>query len=140
MDAAHPGGLGGTFGGNPVSCAAAVAVFEQIEALNLLAEARRVESTLKGGLEKLQKSHPLIGEVRGKGAMIAIEFVKPGSQEPDPEAVKHLISYGAKNGLLLLSAGTDYNVLRFLPNVRMPDSLIEDALSVLDAGLAEYSV
>lgn len=139
MDAAHPGGLGGTFGGNPVSCAAAVAVFEQIEKLDLLAEARRVEATLKGGLERLQKKYPVIGDVRGKGAMIAIELVKPGSKEADAEAVKHLISYGARNGLLLLSAGTDYNVLRFLPSVRITDALIEDALSVLDAGLAEYS-
>jgi 4-aminobutyrate aminotransferase/(S)-3-amino-2-methylpropionate transaminase len=139
MDAAHPGGLGGTFGGNPVSCAAAVAVFEQIERLNLLGEAQRVEKTLKAGLEALQKKYPVIGEVRGRGAMIAIELVVPGTKKPDAAAVAHLVSHGFQNGLLLLNAGTNYNVLRFLPNVRMTDELIADALSVLDNAFATYT-
>jgi len=139
MDAAHPGGLGGTFGGNPVSCAAAVAVFDQIERLNLLGEAKRVEKTLTAGLSALQKKYPLIGEVRGRGAMIAIELVVPGTKKPDAAAVKHVVDHGFQNGLLLLNAGTNYNVLRFLPNVRMTDELIADALGVLDEAFATYT-
>jgi 4-aminobutyrate aminotransferase/(S)-3-amino-2-methylpropionate transaminase len=139
MDAAHPGGLGGTFGGNPVSCAAAVAVFDQIERLHLLGEAQRIEKTLTAGLAALQKKYPLIGDIRGRGAMIAIELVVPGTKKPDAAAVKHVVDHGFQNGLLLLNAGTNYNVLRFLPNVRMTDELITDALGVLDEALASYT-
>ena len=138
MDATHPGGLGGTFGGNPVSCAASIAVFEQIERHNLLGEAQRVEKTLMAGLRAMQEKHPMIGEVRGRGAMIAIELVEPGTKKPDAAAVKHLVDEGFQNGLLLLNAGTNYNVLRFLPNVRMSDDLIADALGVLDAACTSY--
>lgn len=136
MDAAHPGGLGGTFGGNPVSCAASIAVFDEIEKDNLLAEAKRVEKTLGGGLRELQKKYPVIGDVRGKGAMLAIELVQPGTDEPNAEAVTKIIAYGAQHGLLLLSAGSYGNVLRFLPSVKTSDELLTDALGVLDEALA----
>lgn len=136
MDSSHPGGLGGTFGGNPVSCAAAIAVFEEIENQNMLAEAMRVEKVLGGGLMELQSKHSVIGEVRGKGAMLAIELVQPGTKDPNPDAVTKIIAYGAQNGLLLLSAGTYGNVLRFLPAVGVSDELIADALTVLDEALS----
>ena len=136
MDASHPGGLGGTFGGNPVSCAAAIAIFSEIEKDNLLDEAKRVEKTLGGGLKKLQEKYPAIGEVRGKGAMLAIELVHPGTKDPNPEAVTKIVAFGAQHGLLLLSAGTYGNVLRFLPSVKISDALLEDALTVLDEALA----
>jgi 4-aminobutyrate aminotransferase/(S)-3-amino-2-methylpropionate transaminase len=136
MDASHPGGLGGTFGGNPVSCAASVAVFEQIERENLLAEARRVEKTLVGGLLELQKKYPFIGEVRGKGAMIAIELVQPGTKTSNPEAVTKAIAYAFQKGVLLLNAGTNYNVIRFLPSVKTSDALLLDVVSVLDEAFA----
>ena len=136
MDAAHPGGLGGTFGGNPVSCAAAIAVFDEIAGDDLLGEAKRVEATLGGGLRDLQKKYPVIGDVRGKGAMLAIELVQPGTDEPNADAVTKIIAYGAQHGLLLLSAGTYGNVLRFLPSVKTSDALLKDALSVLDEALA----
>jgi 4-aminobutyrate aminotransferase/(S)-3-amino-2-methylpropionate transaminase len=136
MDASHPGGLGGTFGGNPVSCAAAIAIFSEIEKDNLLDEAKRVEKTLGGGLKKLQEKYPVIGEVRGKGAMLAIELVQPGTKDPNPEAVTKIVAFGAQHGLLLLSAGTYGNVLRFLPSVKISDALLEDALGVLDEALA----
>jgi 4-aminobutyrate aminotransferase/(S)-3-amino-2-methylpropionate transaminase len=136
MDASHPGGLGGTFGGNPVSCAAAIAIFSEIEKDNLLDEAKRVEKTLGGGLKKLQEKYPVIGEVRGKGAMLAIELVHPGTKDPYAEAVTKIVAYGAQHGLLLLSAGTYGNVLRFLPSVKTSDALLEDALGVLDEALA----
>ena len=136
MDASHPGGLGGTFGGNPVSCAAAIAIFSEIEKDNLLDEAKRVEKTLGGGLKKLQEKYPVIGEVRGKGAMLAIELVHPGTKDPYAEAVTKIVAFGAQHGLLLLSAGTYGNVLRFLPSVKTSDALLEDALTVLDEALA----
>lgn len=143
MDSVHAGGLGGTFGGNPVSCAAAVAVLESIERDNLLAQAKRIEGTLTAGLKKLQAKYPIIGDVRGRGAMIAIEFVVPGTEHttktPETDVVPFVVNYAAQQGVLLLSAGTFNNVVRFLPSLAMTDALIEDALGVLDDALAAYS-
>ncbi|MFF2273225.1 4-aminobutyrate--2-oxoglutarate transaminase [Agromyces sp. NPDC058136] len=140
MDSAHAGGLGGTFGGNPVACAAAIAVFEAIEEHDLLAEGSRIEAALVTGLERLKQRYDLIGEIRGKGAMIAIELVQPGTgattKAPNPEAVSQLVAYAAQQGVLFLSAGTYGNVLRFLPSLAMSDALIDDGLRVLDDGLA----
>jgi 4-aminobutyrate aminotransferase/(S)-3-amino-2-methylpropionate transaminase len=140
MDASHPGGLGGTFGGNPVACAAAIAVFETIDEEGLLAEAVRIEATLTAGLERLREKYDVIGEIRGRGAMIAIELVQPGTGEstkvPNAEAVSAIVGYAAQQGVLFLSAGTWGNVLRFLPSLRMTDELIEDALGVLDDAFA----
>jgi 4-aminobutyrate aminotransferase/(S)-3-amino-2-methylpropionate transaminase len=136
MDASHPGGLGGTFGGNPVSIAAAIAVFEQIESNNLLAEARRIENVLKPGLVALQEKFDIIGDVRGIGAMLAIELVLPGTHEPNAAAVSAIASYAAQQGVVVLTAGTYGNVLRFLPSLAISDELISDALSVLDDALA----
>ncbi len=136
MDDVLAGGLGGTFGGNPVSCAASIAVFDEVESHDMLAEAKRVEARLGGGLRDLQKKYPIIGDVRGKGAMLAIELVEAGTKKPNPAAVAALIAHGAQHGLLLLSAGSSYNVLRFLPAVTISDALIDDALSVLDEGFA----
>ncbi|QAY74448.1 4-aminobutyrate--2-oxoglutarate transaminase [Agromyces protaetiae] len=140
MDASQPGGLGGTFGGNPVACAAAIAVFESIEQNGLLAEAERIERALVTGLARLESRYDVIGEVRGKGAMIAIELVQPGTRDttkhPNPEAVASIIAYAAERGVLFLSAGTWGNVLRFLPSLAVTDALIDDALSVIDDALA----
>ncbi|CAN5369549.1 4-aminobutyrate--2-oxoglutarate transaminase [soil metagenome] len=140
MDSALPGGLGGTFGGNPVAAAAAVAVFSEIERLGLLAEATRVEQTLSAGLLELQKKYDIVGDVRGVGAMIAIELVQPGTgpttKEPNPAAVTALAAHAAQHGVIILSAGTYGNVLRFLPSLTISDALLEDALSVLDDGFA----
>lgn len=140
MDSAQPGGLGGTFGGNPVAAAAAIAVFETIERNDLLAEARRIENALKPALEKLQEKYDIIGEVRGIGAMIAIELVKPGTaqttKEPNPEAVNAIVAAAAQQGILFLNAGTWGNVLRFLPSLAVSDALIADAVSVIDDAIA----
>jgi len=136
MDNVLPGGLGGTFGGNPVSCAASIAVFDEVESHNLISHAKRVETRLGDGLRALATKYPVIGDVRGKGAMLAIELVEPGTKKPNPAAVSALIAFGAQHGLLLLSAGSSYNVLRFLPAVTMSDDLIDDAISVLDEGFA----
>ena len=140
MDSAQPGGLGGTFGGNPVAAAAAVAVFEEIEANDLLAEGARIENALKPALVKLQEKYDVIGDVRGIGAMVAIELVKPGTgsttKEPNPEAVNAIVASAAQQGILFLNAGTYGNVLRFLPSLAVSDALIADAISVLDDAFA----
>jgi 4-aminobutyrate aminotransferase / (S)-3-amino-2-methylpropionate transaminase / 5-aminovalerate transaminase len=140
MDASHPGGLGGTFGGNPVACAAAIAVFESIEQGNLLAEGKRIEQALVSGLSVLQDKYDIIGDIRGRGAMIAIELVQPGTgattKEPNAAAVSSIAAYAAQHGVLLLTAGTYGNVLRFLPSLALSDALIVDALSVIDDAIA----
>ena len=136
MDSAQPGGLGGTFGGNPVSAAAAIAVFEQIESNDLLAEGVRIGNTLTTALLELQERYPVIGDVRGIGAMIAIELVQPGTRDPNPAAVAALASHAAQNGVLVLTAGTYGNVLRFLPSLAISDELLLEAVGVLDEGFA----
>ncbi|NEN07414.1 4-aminobutyrate--2-oxoglutarate transaminase [Diaminobutyricibacter tongyongensis] len=140
MDSSHPGGLGGTFGGNPVAAAAAVAVFEEIERSNLLAEGRRIEAALKPALLALQEKYDIIGDVRGIGAMLAIELVQPGTasttKEPNAAAVSAIAAYAAQHGVLVLTAGTYGNVLRFLPSLAVTDELIADAVSVLDDAFA----
>src|SRR5690606_38598865 len=125
MESPTPGGLGGTFGGNPVSCAAGVAVFEQIERDGLLEKAKRIEQVLGGSLRDLASKHECIAEVRGLGAMIAIEIVKPGTLDPDTELVNRVIARAQQQGVLLLSAGLYGNVIRFLPSLQLTDALIE---------------
>ena len=139
MDASQPGGLGGTFGGNPVAAAAAVAVIEQIEEHGLLAEADRIERTLRPALEALQREFDVIGDVRGRGAMIAIELVEPGTADtvktPYPAAVQAVSTHAGQQGVLLLTAGTYGNVLRFLPSLAITDEQLLDAVSVIREGL-----
>ena len=137
MDSAHAGGLGGTYGGNPVACAAAIAVFEQIEERGLLHEAARIERTLVPLLRELQAKHPVIGDVRGIGAMIAIEFVDPETHEPDAATVSRLAAAAAQHGVLVLTAGTYGNVIRFLPPLVISDELLREAVGVLDTVLSE---
>lgn len=132
MDASQPGGLGGTFGGNPVACAAAVAVFEQIEARDLLAEAARIERVFGAGLRELQERHSIIAEVRGRGAMLAIELLDPASGLPDGDFTSRVVAEAAQRGVLLLSTGVHNQAIRFLPSLKMTDELIADVLGVLD--------
>src|SRR4051812_33837353 len=140
MDSAQPGGLGGTFGGNPVAAAAAIAVFEQIEQDDLLAAGRRIESHLRPALEALAAEFDVIGDVRGKGAMLAIELVEPGTatttKAPNAAAVRHIADFAAQHGVLILSAGTWGNVIRFLPSLVITDEQLDDAVSVLREALA----
>lgn len=136
MDAAHPGGLGGTFAGNPVAAAAAIAVFDEISTRGMLAEAARIEGVLKPGLLDLQKKYDIIGDVRGIGAMLAIELVEPGTKNPKGAAVAEITAFAARHGVILLSAGTFGNVIRFLPSLAISDELLREALEVLDAAFA----
>jgi 4-aminobutyrate aminotransferase/(S)-3-amino-2-methylpropionate transaminase len=136
MDASHAGGLGGTFAGNPVAAAAAIAVFDAIESRGLLAEGARIEGVLLPALTELQSRYDVIGDVRGIGAMIAIELVQPGTKDPNPSAVAAVTAFAAQHGVLLLSAGTWSNVIRFLPSLVISDELLREALGVLDDALA----
>jgi 4-aminobutyrate aminotransferase / (S)-3-amino-2-methylpropionate transaminase / 5-aminovalerate transaminase len=139
MDASHPGGLGGTFAGNPVAAAAAIAVFEAIESRNLLAEGRRIEDFLKPKLRRLQDTFDVIGDVRGIGAMLAIELVQPGTRkttkEPNPAAVSAVVAFAAQQCVLILTAGTFGNVIRFLPSLAISNELLADAVGVLESAL-----
>lgn len=138
MDSAPPGGLGGTFGGNPVACAAAVAVFEQLESGEAFAHAARIERVLGGGLRQLAERHPCIAEVRGIGAMLAAEFVHPDTHEPDTDIVTHITQTAAREGVLLLNAGLDGNVLRFLPPVTITDEQIGEVLEVIERAIESF--
>lgn len=136
MDASHPGGMGGTFGGNPVSAAAAVAVLKQIEAGGVIERAQQIEALLVPRLRALQAKYPVIGDVRGRGAMIAIEFVEAGTLNPNKAATDAIVKHMHSNGIFVLTAGTHYNVIRFLPPLAITDELLIDALEVMEAGLA----
>ncbi|GAA0953511.1 4-aminobutyrate--2-oxoglutarate transaminase [Nonomuraea longicatena] len=132
MDAVHPGGLGGTYGGNPLACEAALAVLETIEQEDLVARARRIGEIMLPRLRAMQERFPVIGEVRGRGAMIAIELVEPGTKTPNPAVLQEVVKRCHAEGLLVLTAGTYGNVLRFLPPLVMPEHLLEEGLSILE--------
>jgi 4-aminobutyrate aminotransferase/(S)-3-amino-2-methylpropionate transaminase len=136
MDASQPGGLGGTFGGNPVACAAAIAVFDHIERDGLLAEAARIEGVLKPALLELQQRFPIIAEVRGIGAMLAIEFLDPSTHEPLGDVPGKVAAFAAQQGVLVLTAGTYGNVIRFLPSLAITDAQLTDAVGVIGDALA----
>jgi len=136
MDSSHMGGLGGTFGGNPLSCAAALGVLETIESEDLIGRARHIGDFFGEGLRRLAGKYPVIGEVRGRGAMLALELIKPGSTEPNAEAVAQVLKYCTAQGVLILSAGTYGNVIRFLPPLVITDDLLTDVLAVLDEAFA----
>lgn len=137
MDAPQPGGLGGTYGGNPIACAAALAVIDTIERDGLLARARQIEKTMVGRLKAIAAEDSRIGEVRGRGAMIAVELVKAGTTEPDAGLAKQVSAAAHAQGLVVLTCGTYGNVLRFLPPLSMPDHLLEEGLDILAAIFAE---
>jgi len=136
MDSSHVGGLGGTYGGNPIACAAALAVIQMIEEEKLVERAAHVGGILFESLNALQKKYPIIGEVRGRGAMVAMELVHAGTKDPNPEAMAKVIKYCQSKGVLILTAGTYGNVIRFLPPVVITDELLKDALSVLAEAFA----
>ncbi|MGP3951570.1 4-aminobutyrate--2-oxoglutarate transaminase [Streptomyces sp. 7N604] len=132
MDAAHAGGLGGTYGGNPVACAGALGAIETMKELDLNARAKEIEQTMKARLTVLQEKLSVIGDVRGRGAMIAIELVKSGSKDPDPELAAALAKACHAAGLLVLTCGTYGNVLRFLPPLVIGEGLLDEGLDILE--------
>ncbi|MDK1475139.1 4-aminobutyrate--2-oxoglutarate transaminase [Streptomyces sp. 549] len=139
MDAAHAGGLGGTYGGNPVACAAALGAIETMRELDLNARARRIEEVMKPRLRKMAENHGLIGEVRGRGAMIAVELVEPGTTTPAPQQTAALAKACHQAGLLVLTTGTYGNVMRFLPPLVIGEDLLNEGLDILENALAELA-
>jgi 4-aminobutyrate aminotransferase/(S)-3-amino-2-methylpropionate transaminase len=137
MDAVHPGGLGGTFGGNPVVCAAALGAIQTLEEQELAARAGWIGEMMLPRLRSLQQRHPAIGDVRGRGAMIAVELVEAGTKNPDPQKTAALAAACHAKGLLVLTAGTFGNVLRFLPPLVIPEHLLVEGLDILDEAFAE---
>ncbi len=136
MDAVHGGGLGGTYGGNPVACAAALGAIETMVADDLCGAARRIESVMRPRLMALAEKFAAIGEVRGRGAMLAIELVEPGTKEPNPALTAAVVGACHREGLITLTAGTFGNVLRFLPPLVIGDDLLHEGLDILDAAFA----
>ncbi|WP_030544472.1 4-aminobutyrate--2-oxoglutarate transaminase [Streptomyces albus] len=136
MDAAHSGGLGGTYGGNPVACAAALGAIETMRELDLNARARRIEEVMKPRLLALREKYEVIGDVRGRGAMLAIELVRPGSKEPAPDTTAALAKACHAEGLLVLTTGTYGNVMRFLPPLVIGEELLNEGLDILDGAFA----
>jgi len=136
MDSVHVSGLGGTYGGNPVACAAALGAIETMLEENLVARANHIGQILGDALRALQAKYPVIGEVRGRGAMQAIELVEPGTKTPNAAAMSAVVKYCQSKGVLILTAGTYSNVVRFLPPFVITDELLKDALGVLDEAFA----
>jgi len=136
MDSVHSGGLGGTYGGNPVACAAALGAIATMEEEDLPAKARRIEELMRPRLDALAAKHPEIGDVRGRGAMLAIEVVLPGTLAPDAERTARISAACHAAGLVTLTCGTYGNVLRFLPPLVTPEHLILEGLDILEQAVA----
>jgi len=136
MDAAQVGGLGGTYGGNPVACAAALAAIATIEEEDLAARARSIESVMLPRLHAMAAKYHCIGDVRGRGAMLAVELVVAGSTEPDAATTTAVAKACHAAGLIVLTAGTYGNVLRFLPPLVIPEHLLVEGLDILEQAVA----
>ncbi len=135
MDKIAPGQLGSTFGGNPVSCAAALATLGVIEDEGLLERAKEIGVAATDKLKSLQQEMPKIGDVRGLGAMIGIEFITGPDKTPNPEAAQAVLEHARADGLLLLTTGTYSNVIRLLPPIRMSDAELSEGLEKLERAL-----
>ncbi|MBK6443120.1 MAG: 4-aminobutyrate--2-oxoglutarate transaminase [Actinomycetales bacterium] len=132
MDTIHPGGLGGTYGGNPVACAAALGAIETMEELDLCSRAREIEAILRADLEKLAAIYPQVGEIRGRGAMIAMELVTDRETKEPAAALTAAINKACHaQGLVTLTCGTLGNVFRFLPPLVISDELLHEGMSIL---------
>jgi len=135
MNQVHEGGLGGTYGGNPVAAVAALATIATMREQNLAARAEHIGDVAFAALRALQQDAPIIGEVRGRGAMIAMEFVEPGTTTPNAAAAKAIVSYCNQQGVIAISCGTYGNVVRLLPPLVITDEQLADGLDVLAAAV-----
>jgi 4-aminobutyrate aminotransferase len=137
MDAAAPGGLGGTYAGNPLAVASALAVLEIIDEEKLCERATRLGDKLKSKLETLRADVPQIADIRGPGAMVAVEFCKPGTSDGDAEFTKRIQARALERGVLLLVCGVYGNVIRFLFPLTIQDSVFDEALAIIEDVLTE---
>ena len=139
MDATHPGGLGGTYGGNPIACAAALAAIEAFETEGFIESAKEIGEALFSRLGALQEADARIGDVRGRGAMVAVEFVKEGTHEPDPALASAVAKGCIAQGVVVLTCGTCGNIIRFLPPLTIPDALLAEGLDVVESVLKDIA-
>jgi 4-aminobutyrate aminotransferase/(S)-3-amino-2-methylpropionate transaminase len=135
MDSVHAGGLGGTYGGNPIACAAALGSIEAMTTEDLCARAQQIEALMVPRLQSMAEKNPMIGDIRGRGAMLAIELVQPGTLVPDAESTARIAKACHAEGVVVLTAGTFGNVIRFLPPLSIPDALLHEGLDVLEGHL-----
>ena len=136
MDSIHASGLGGTYGGSPIACAAALGAIKTIEEDKLIDRAKKIGTIMSDELNKMKAKHAIIGEVRGRGAMQAIELIIPGGTEPNTAALGKIVKYCQEKGVLILTAGTYSNVIRLIPPLVIPEDLLLEGLSILDEALA----
>ena len=136
MDAVHVGGLGGTYGGNPVACAAALGAIETMQKNDLAAAARRLGDIMTRRLGEIREQHACAGDVRGRGAMVAVEIVGPDGRTPDAARAGQISAHCHAQGVVTLTCGTYGNVLRFLPPLVMPEPLLEEAFDVVAEAFA----
>ena len=136
MDSIHASGLGGTYGGSPIACAAALGAIKTIEEDKLVDRAKKIGKIMSDELNKMKAKHAIIGEVRGRGAMQAIELIIPGGTEPNTAALGKIVKYCQEKGVLILTAGTYSNVIRLIPPLVIPEDLLLEGLSILDEALA----
>lgn len=136
MDAMAPGALSGTYSGNPVGCAAALEVFDQLQREDLLAGTRELGTRLQEGLRELQREHPVIGDVRGMGALHGIELIHSDGT-PNPQAYARVRRRALEHGMIVLPGGSHGHVLRLLPALNMPEELISEGLEILAGAFAE---
>jgi 4-aminobutyrate aminotransferase/(S)-3-amino-2-methylpropionate transaminase len=140
MDSPPPGGLGGTFAGSPLGCAAGLAVLEVMREEQLLRRSQEIGRFMSARLKGLQVRFPCIGEVRGLGAMVALELVKNGRADaPDADLTKALVQAAGRQGLLILSCGTYSNVIRFLAPLTISDALLKEGCHLFELALAEVA-
>jgi 4-aminobutyrate aminotransferase/(S)-3-amino-2-methylpropionate transaminase len=139
MDAAAPGGLGGTFSGNPVSCAAALAVIEAIGQQNLCDRANDLGDHFKARAREWQQRWPLIGDIRGLGGMCAVELNEPDTRQPAHDETSQITKYCYEHGVVVLSAGSFGNVIRVLMPLAISDALFDEALDIVEAGITSVA-
>lgn len=135
MDAAHAGGLGGTYAGNPLACAAALAVFDVLDDPELLPGVAHIEQTIRAHFEPLLAEFPVIAEVRGRGAMMALEFADPGTLEPRADLAQRVTAACHAAGVLTLTCGTHGNVIRLLPPLVIEPAVLDTGLEILSRSI-----
>jgi 4-aminobutyrate aminotransferase/(S)-3-amino-2-methylpropionate transaminase len=139
MDAVHPGGLGGTYGANPVACRAALAVLNIFEEEGLLEKANALGQKLAARFEKWQAQFAIVGEIRGLGAMLGLQLIKGPDKEPATEEARQLVSECVKMGLVILACGSYGNIIRILVPFVISDAQLEKGLAILEEGLQKIS-
>jgi 4-aminobutyrate aminotransferase/(S)-3-amino-2-methylpropionate transaminase len=139
MDAVHPWGLGGTYGGNPIACAASSAVLEIFEEEHLVEKSIALGQKLNSRFEQWQQKYSVIGEIRGLGSMLGLELVKGPAKAPAADEAKQMVDFCHENGLVILSCGSYGNVIRTLAPLVITDEQLEKGLAIMEEGLAAIS-